>query len=719
MFKCNANQSNKPLDESNHQLLQFVFVSLLLYRNVFETVTLDSRHKKPDVSLADLQCGTLLDMPELDDLTEDDFSSPDVIDTVYQALKNKRHEFELNPPKISNTLSDNLKTLADVFNLNEAEQVLMAFLALMVAPISFSLFNLLEAVHNQQNKRSSFRQVTADFLSTISDCSADEFYKALSPQGSLCRNSLIRLDNSPSDYEDYVRIDSGLAETLLDSKQSLLEQLSQSLVKSPEGSLQMEDFAYLAPALPLLVTYLKNAHRSQKAGVNVLLYGPPGTGKTELSRVIAKALDVELYEVPVLNDMDAADPFKSRDKALTTSLSLLKNNRHAFLAYDEAQDFFKNGQFDEIFFRPVYAKGARDKGSTNRTLETNPIPMIWITNSIEAMDPAYLRRFDFCLEVGVPPQAQRQKIIENKAGHLLLDNGIRAIAERTDIAPAIIDRTAKVVSEMTGSREELQQHFMTHLNASLCTMGKSPVCVSQGMDTTQLYDPAFSTADADLNQLTQGLKETSVARLCLFGVPGTGKTAWANYLGQQLGKRVIVKRCSDLLNCYLGMTEKQIANAFREAKNENAILVIDEADSFLQKRSNAHHSWEVTQVNEMLTQIEHFEGIFIATTNALDSMDEACLRRFDLKVKFDYLDSEKAKALFSRYCSKLFENASIDPNLLKSVGSLRPLAPGDFATVFNQSRFNPVKTPAEFLKRLEKECRIKNAHSHQRTIGFS
>ena len=230
MFKCNAIKSYEPLDESNHRLLQFLFVSLLLYRNVFETVTSDARQKRPDVSLVDLQCGKFLDMPELDDLSEEEFSSPDVIETVYQALKSKRREFEANPPELSENLSENLKTLADVFNLSEAEQVLMAFLALTVAPISFSLFNLLEAVHNLQNKQSSFRQVTANFLASISDCSADEFYRALSPQGNLCRNSLIRLDNMPSDYEDYVRIESGLADSLLDSKQSIQELLSQSLV---------------------------------------------------------------------------------------------------------------------------------------------------------------------------------------------------------------------------------------------------------------------------------------------------------------------------------------------------------------------------------------------------------------------------------------------------------------------------------------------------------
>ena len=719
MFKCNAIKSYEPLDESNHRLLQFLFVSLLLYRNVFETVTSDARQKRPDVSLADLQCGKFLDMPELDDLSEEEFSSPDVIETVYQALKSKRREFEANPPELSENLSENLKTFADVFNLSEAEQVLMAFLALTFAPISFSLFNLLEAVHNLQNKQSSFRQVTANFLASISDCSADEFYRALSPQGNLCRNSLIRLDNMPSDYEDYVRIESGLADSLLDSKQSIQELLSQSLVKSQEGTLQLEDFTYLEPALPLLVTYLKNAHENKKIGVNVLLYGPPGTGKTELSRAIAKTLDAELYEVPVSGQMDANKPFKSREMALTTSLSLLKNNSHAFLVYDEAQDFFKNGRFEDLLFKTVYTTGVHDKGTTNKFLEANPVPMIWITNSIEAMDPAYLRRFDFCLEVGVPPLRQREKIITKKAGHLLLESGVRSIAERADIAPALIDRTAKVISEINGTKEELQKHFITHLNASLCTMGRSPVEVPQGIDSAEFYDPAFSTADVDLTQITQGLKEATVARLCLYGVPGTGKTAWANDLGKQLGKRVIVKRCSDLLNCYLGMTEKQIAEAFREAKNENAILVIDEADSFLHKRSSAHHSWEVTQVNEMLTQIEHFEGIFIATTNALDAMDEACLRRFDLKIKFDYLGSEKAKALFKRYCDKLFQNQSVEAALLNAVGTLRSLAPGDFATVFNQSRFNPLKTPEEFLHRLEKECHIKNAHSHQRAIGFS
>lgn len=70
----------------------------------------------------------------------------------------------------------------------------------------------------------------------------------------------------------------------------------------------------------------------------------------------------------------------------------------------------------------------------------------------------------------------------------------------------------------------------------------------------------------------------------------------------------MVRRASDLLSCWVGATEQNIARAFEEARKDDAVLLIDEADSFLQDRRGAGHSWEVTQVNEVLTQMENFEG---------------------------------------------------------------------------------------------------------------
>lgn len=87
----------------------------------------------------------------------------------------------------------------------------------------------------------------------------------------------------------------------------------------------------------------------------------------------------------------------------------------------------------------------------------------------------------------------------------------------------------------------------------------------------------------------------------------------------------------------IGVAEKNMAKMFQDAANEGAVLLLDEADTFLQDRKGAQRSWEISAVNEMLTQMESFEGIFIASTNLMSSLDEAALRRFDLKMRFDYL----------------------------------------------------------------------------------
>jgi SpoVK/Ycf46/Vps4 family AAA+-type ATPase len=58
------------------------------------------------------------------------------------------------------------------------------------------------------------------------------------------------------------------------------------------------------------------------------------------------------------------------------------------------------------------------------------------------------------------------------------------------------------------------------------------------------------------------------------------------------------------------------------------VLLLDEADSFMQSRKDAVRNYEVSEVNEMLQGMERFNGIFICTTNLFDRLDEAALRRF-------------------------------------------------------------------------------------------
>jgi len=182
-----------------------------------------------------------------------------------------------------------------------------------------------------------------------------------------------------------------------------------------------------------------------------------------------------------------------------------------------------------------------------------------------------------------------------------------------------------------------------------------------------------------------------------------------------MGVPLVVKRASDLMSKYVGGNEKNIAAAFNEAEQKGAVLLMDEVDSFLRDRRAVKESWEVTLVNEMLTQMESFSGVFIASTNLMDGLDQAALRRFDLKVKFDYLLPAQAFELMTRYCHSLALEAP-GAQHQAAIARLVNLTPGDFATVARQHRFRPVNCTANMLAALQAECAVKEGS--RATIGF-
>jgi SpoVK/Ycf46/Vps4 family AAA+-type ATPase len=167
---------------------------------------------------------------------------------------------------------------------------------------------------------------------------------------------------------------------------------------------------------------------------------------------------------------------------------------------------------------------------------------------------------------------------------------------------------------------------------------------------------------------------------------------------------------------YVGSSEKNIAGAFAEAQEEGAVLLIDEVDGFLQDRRGAQRGWEMSLVNEMLTQMESFPGVFVATTNLMDGLAPAALRRFDLKVKFDFLRPGQAIELLRRHCADtaLPVPTPIDEGRLSR---LHALTPGDFAAVRRQHRFRPVTSATAWVVALEAECELKTGP--KRAIGFT
>ena len=192
-------------------------------------------------------------------------------------------------------------------------------------------------------------------------------------------------------------------------------------------------------------------------------------------------------------------------------------------------------------------------------------------------------------------------------------------------------------------------------------------------------------ANCDLAKLVAQLKTSRAAQgaICLYGAPGTGKTAFAHFLSKEMELPLMVRRASDLLDPYVGATEQKIAEMFRLAEREKTVLLLDEADSFLAERKGANASWEVTMVNEMLTQMENFDGLFICSTNLMSKLDEASLRRFALKIKFDYLKPEQRWRLFAEQVKRIAPSKAA--LYRAALNQMNNLTPGDFATVRRQS----------------------------------
>ena len=165
------------------------------------------------------------------------------------------------------------------------------------------------------------------------------------------------------------------------------------------------------------------------------------------------------------------------------------------------------------------------------------------------------------------------------------------------------------------------------------------------------FDLGLIQADTDPATLAERLVGSADRgfSLCLQGPPGTGKSAFARYLAERLGMEVLQKRTSDLLSPWVGETEQEIAAAFAVARDAQAFLIFDEADSLLGDRRGAHRSWEVSRVNEMLTWMESHPLPFACTTNFGEHLDPATLRRFVFKVRLDYLAPAQVEEAFRIY----------------------------------------------------------------------
>lgn len=595
-----------------------------------------------------------------------------------------------------------LRQLAELCGFSEVELHLLVLAYLLGAEEGLRFFE--DGLRNY--RRSDMVAVIAGVIgSDVSTVAA-----ALRPTSPLVSTGLlvVKLDG---DWDDFLEIPFSLRYALFLPPANPMELLRGSLTPAPTANLTVDAYPHLANDLWVLRAYLHEATAQGQRGVNVLLHGRPGTGKTELARTLAADLGLHLHEITLVDECGNPRKGLARLQAFCIGQRLLGRNRDCLLLFDEMEAAFAlTGDDKDSALTGL-------KAWLNQTLENNPLPCIWITNSPEALDRAFLRRFDIALEVDVPPRSVRRGIIgDYLAGLPIQTRTLECLADHGDLAPAVVARAAKVVASVVQAEApmEADSAVMGIINQHLRMVGVGPLKAATQAEGVP-YSPDHLNPDADLDGIVDGLRNQRRGRLLFYGPPGTGKSAFAAFLAKALDRPLRVKRASDLLSKWVGGTEGHIREMFREAFDEGAVLLLDEADGFLTERREAQQHWQVSQANELLTRMEDFSGIFIGTTNLMDMLDGAALRRFDLKIRFDFMKPTQALRLFKETSAAM----GLAPDLAarEALGKLRNLTPADFSLIADQGRFHKWDCEGNLVARLQAECSLKPS-GRRRTLGF-
>ncbi len=619
------------------------------------------------------------------------------------ALKTRLAALQPDKPARSGPLFQNVTMLGDALALSVVERDILALAVMMattegvnetfwpIAPLAWS-------------------HVTTILASAL-DAPLSELRAALRPSSPLLATRLVKRGRVRR-HEEVLQLLDGFGEVMLEEHAEVDTLVAHLFSPAPEPTLVLTDFPHLTQDLALLVPILTTACRERTVGFDALIHGPPGTGKTELARVVAQAIGARLYEVNVSDDDGEALDRSKRLAAWTLSQQILGHKVGSLVLFDEAEDVFpRGGGLAELLGMEQTTSGG--KGWMNRALETHAVPTVWISNAIGQIDPAYLRRFDIVVEVRPPPAAIRRQVLEKHMSALPVGEAWLDRASHDErIAPAHVERAARALRMLETENQATAEAALDRLlEPQLDRVGARRV---GGAMACGPYDLSLVNASHDVNALAAALAKNPRGTLCLYGPPGTGKTAFVQHLATATGLGVLQKRGSDLMGAFVGETEKAIAAMFRQARDEKRLLFLDEADSFLQDRASATRQWEVAIVNELLVQMEAFDGLFVCATNLIDSLDRASLRRFSLKIRFDALTADQRWQMLNRMCATPPEDA-----LRARLDQLETLAAGDFAAVARQLAMLGTGVTAEaVVAALEEEAMLKGRTTARKVAGF-
>ena len=609
------------------------------------------------------------------------------------------HFYEHLTQGAQNAFSDRLEELANQLGLSPLEAELLAFGAAYTAS---------EEVRTIFGQLDSSRGLAPSVFARIFNVSLGQLTEALSEKSPLRLSGLLttrgRFIRFPVLSEFWLRL---LAEAENGLAAALTEPMKFKATSGMPARLDPED-------AELAANVLSNAPASP--GVNLLLYGAGGLDKQGVLQDLVKRTGLTPYRLAQLEGMRP----EAAAMAYVAQRCLVGYDPNAVLVLDRPADVLETGAgatLARLFGLDI--EPANDS-RTEAMLLANPVPTIWLASDVASLGADTVARFVFHARLQKARREDRRAYLEQVVRALDVSPGTQdELLALEDVSAIQLDAGLRA-ARLSGAQDQegLEAALVQAVRRGLRALERSTQAQAKECVTKYSLDFLNCAGRFRPDQILKALQQRPRGSVCLYGLPGTGKTQFVEHVAQVLGKKLLAKRASDLLSKWVGESEQNIAAMFEEASSEDAILFLDEADSLLGDRSRAQASWEVSKVNELLQHMERFDGIFFVSTNLFEGLDSAALRRFTFKLKFESLSADQRWEMFLNETGlRQAEPQQVEQHreaLQESLWLLRDLCAGDFATVKRQCvLLGEALSPQEWFEQLRLECEAKSrAYGH-------
>ncbi|XP_039739248.1 nuclear valosin-containing protein-like isoform X2 [Pteropus medius] len=384
-----------------------------------------------------------------------------------------------------------------------------------------------------------------------------------------------------------------------------------------------------------MLIHMRHPEVYQHLGVipprGVLLHGPPGCGKTLLAHAVAGELDLPILKVAATEIVSGVSG--ESEQKLRELFEQAVSNAPCILFIDEIDAITpKREVASKDMERRIVAQLLTCMDDLNNVAATARVLVIGATNRPDSLDPALRRagRFDREICLGIPDEASRERILQTLCRKLRLPATFH-FRHLAHLTPGFVGADLMALC---------REAAMCAVNRVLMTLReqqrKDPE--TEGLPSEGNQEERIGTEPTSKTQAPvrnpdqfQALGLVTPAGVLLAGPPGCGKTLLAKAVANESGLNFISVKGPELLNMYVGESERAVRQVFQRAKNSApCVIFFDEVDALCPRRSDREIGTSVRVVNQLLTEMDGLETrqqVFImAATNRPDIIDPAILR---------------------------------------------------------------------------------------------